>query len=82
MRKGELTLPSADGVIGRPNWSSDGELVLLVLMREIWNADHSGPDPHPGVDPHQHVLHLCTAGASERAGPDSVAEARGLEPDQ
>lgn len=33
MRKGELTLPSADGVIGRPSWSSAGELATSATTQ-------------------------------------------------
>ena len=49
MRAGELTLLSADGSIGCPTWSSAGNFIVLVKIREIWPADqlryHSGPDP-------------------------------------
>lgn len=39
MRAGELTLPPANGGIWWPSWIGNGELTLMVQIRESWWAN-------------------------------------------
>jgi hypothetical protein len=48
MRTGEMTLPPANGSIGWPSQSSDGEITLVVQTRESQQTDHLSY--HPDLD--------------------------------
>jgi hypothetical protein len=49
MRTGELSLPPANGGIGRPSQSSAGELALVVWKRESQRADQLSYQPRSQI---------------------------------
>lgn len=66
MRAGKLPLTPAGGSVGWSSWSSAGELVLVVKLRETWHTDplsyHPRPDPDLWVGSLQNPYHLWTLG--------------------